>query len=152
MPCQNPHPLIDPSSPLVGEVVLRETLSHRPALLCASHGAYAPWVAAVFDFVIRLASHPFMHPLLQAVGGGNSEAVCFVGCLVKILTTIRLLRYLTSSSALHPILLCIPFSKLLGGVIWGGLLREMLFHWTCASLGFAWGYCVKNLIENEKKD
>ena len=68
MTCQNPHPLIDPSRPLEGEVVLRETLSHRPTLLCATHGAYAPWVAAVFDFVIRLASHPFMHPLLQAVG------------------------------------------------------------------------------------
>ena len=68
------------------------------------------------------------------------------------LMRLGLLRYLTSSSALHPILLCIPFSKLLGGVIWGGLLREMLFHLTCASLGFAWGYCVKNLIENEKKD
>ena len=99
MTCQNPHPLIDPSRPLVGEVVLRETLSHRPTLLCASHGAYAPWVAAVFDFVIRLASHPFMHPRLQAVGRYN----------------------------------------------WGGgLLREMLFHLTCASLGFAWGlFCEK---------
>ena len=40
--CQNPHPLIDPSRPLEGEVVLRETLSHRPTLLCATHGAYAP--------------------------------------------------------------------------------------------------------------
>ena len=77
-----------------------------------------PSGCCAFIFAVRLASHPFMHPLLQAVGGGNSEAVCFVGCLVKILTTIRLLRYLTSSSALHPILLCIPFSKLLGGIIW----------------------------------
>ena len=40
--CQNPHHLIDPSRPLEGEVVLRETLSHRPTLLCATHGAYAP--------------------------------------------------------------------------------------------------------------
>ena len=67
----NPHHPIDPSRPLEGEVVLHETLSHKPTLLCASHGAYAPWVAAVFDFVIRLASHPFMHPLLQAVGRRN---------------------------------------------------------------------------------
>ena len=34
--------LIDPSRPLEGEVVLRETLSHQPTLLCATHGAYAP--------------------------------------------------------------------------------------------------------------
>ena len=63
--------LIDPSRPLEGEVVLRETLSHRPTLLCASHGAYAPWVAAVFDFVGWLASHSFMHLRLQAVGRYN---------------------------------------------------------------------------------
>lgn len=28
--------------PFVGEVVLRGTLSHRPALRCAAHGAEAP--------------------------------------------------------------------------------------------------------------
>ena len=58
MACQNPHPLIDPSRPLEGEVVLRETLSHKPALLCATHGAYAPWVAAVSSSMSAL------HPIL----------------------------------------------------------------------------------------
>ena len=54
MGISNPHHTIDPSRPLEGEVVLRETLSHRPTLLCASHGAYAPWVAAVFDFTVAV--------------------------------------------------------------------------------------------------
>ena len=59
MACQNPHPLIDPSRPLEGEVVLRETLSHWPSLLCATHGAYAPWGIAVFDFTSSLHPHHF---------------------------------------------------------------------------------------------
>ena len=43
-------------------------------------------VAAVFDFNLRLASHPFMHPRLQATRWHNFEAVCFVGWFDKILT------------------------------------------------------------------
>ena len=39
---------------------------------------------------------------------GEEKAVCGVGWFDEILTTIRLLRYSSSPSALHPIFLCIP--------------------------------------------
>ena len=54
MACQNPHPLIDPSRPLEGEVVLRETLSHRPDFCALRTALMRLGVAMVFDFTIRL--------------------------------------------------------------------------------------------------
>ena len=83
MGISNPHHTIDPSRPLEGEVVLRETLSHRPALLCAAHGAYAPWGCCG----IHLHRPPcipsfYASPLLCDL----TVAVCFVGRFDEILT------------------------------------------------------------------
>ena len=39
-------PFFSALPPFVGEVVLRGTLSHGPALRCAAHGADAPFVVA----------------------------------------------------------------------------------------------------------
>ena len=54
---------LDPSRPLEGEVVLRAHYRTKPSLRCSSHDADASFCATAFIFIIRLASHPFMHPL-----------------------------------------------------------------------------------------
>ena len=58
--------------PFVGEVVLRGTLSHRPALRCAAHGADAPFAVDEYDVVDRaLLSMNTKEPRLIFINRGS---------------------------------------------------------------------------------
>ena len=61
-----------PSPPFVGEVVLRGTLSHKPALRCAAHGADAPFAVDEYYVVDRaLLSMNTKEPRLIFINRGS---------------------------------------------------------------------------------
>ena len=65
-------------------------------------------------------------------GRGEEKAVCRVARLAKILTTERLLRYLASPSALHPIFFFIPSSQRFNfrrSASLDGLMKSSPFIW-----------------------
>ncbi len=144
-----------------------------------------PSGCCAFIFAVRLASHPFMHPLLQAVGRRNLRRSASLGGLMKCLPSYRPLpsprrgsgaprdsipqarasvRFARRLCALgccafifagrlasHPFMH--PLSQAVGRRNSGAVCFARSYSTGPAlRLDLRGGYCVRNLIENEKKD